>query len=122
MAGYPELLDLVKLPKEKQKELEIKAKCFMPSLFPKKTLPLSGFLKLKPETLTEDEQKIQRCLNASYQVNNNPKDPLFSGFPKRKNPLTIDCTILPNEFSTNGKYLEFDNIVILKKQTNNSDK
>ena len=54
-------------------------------------ISIKDFFKLKPEQLTEQNQKIQKVLGRLYLLNGREPS-LFHSFPKREaGPLTINC-------------------------------
>ena len=58
---------------------------------------LKEFLKIKPEKLSSEEQKLQQVLATLHRLNDrNP--PLFQSFPnwRPNQPLTIDVSDMPN--------------------------
>ena len=57
---------------------------------------ITDFLKLKPETLSPDEQKIQKILNVLYKINGQ-NHPLYTTFPDRDKSLVIDLTTVARE-------------------------
>ena len=61
-----------------------------------KEASITDFLKLKPETLSPDEQKIQKILNVLYKINGQ-NHPLYTTFPDRDKSLVIDLTTVARE-------------------------
>ena len=57
-----------------------------------KALPRKDFLALDPKKLTQEEQVIQSALSFLYEQNGQTT-PVYKSFPKRKEPLVIDCTV-----------------------------
>ena len=57
-----------------------------------KELPIKDFLVLDTKELTPEEEKIQSAL-AFLHEQNGQNPPIYKSFPKRNEPLVIDCTI-----------------------------